>query len=115
MKSLRRWTRCRDFFVVISKKVWYNRGMSYYSYLVRCSDGSYYAGFTTDPEKRVRTHNAGKGAKYTRSRLPVVLVYYESFEDEHSARSREWHLKRLPHAQKAALDRGEIYAEEKTN
>lgn len=77
--------------------------MSYYAYLLRCRDGSLYAGFTTDLIRREKAHNAGKGAKYTRSRLPVSLVYFESFETEHEARSREWHLKRLSHAEKERL------------
>lgn len=77
--------------------------MSYYAYLLRCRDGSLYAGFTTDLIRREKAHNAGKGAKYTRSRLPVSLVYFESFETEHEARSREWHLKRLSHAEKESL------------
>ena len=78
----------------------------FYAYLLRCADGSYYAGFTTDQERRLAIHNAGKGAKYTRSRLPVTLAYLEEFESEHEARSREWHLKRLTHAEKAALAAG---------
>ncbi len=78
-------------------------GGTYYAYLLRCADGSFYAGFTTDLAARVKTHNAGKGAKYTRSRLPAELVYFEQFDAEHDARSREWGLKRLTHAQKAAL------------
>ena len=49
-----------------------------YTYIVQCSDGTLYTGWTTDVERRVRTHNSGKGAKYTRSRLPVTLVYYET-------------------------------------
>ena len=77
--------------------------MSYYAYLLRCRDGSLYAGFTTDLIRREKAHNAGKGAKYTRSRLPVSLVYFEAFETEHEARSREWHLKRLSHAEKESL------------
>lgn len=77
--------------------------MSYYAYLLRCRDGSLYAGFTTDLIRREKAHNAGKGAKYTRSRLPVSLVYFESFETEHEARSREWHLKRMSHAEKERL------------
>lgn len=78
----------------------------YVAYLLHCADGSFYAGFTTDLAARIRTHNAGKGAKYTRSRLPVSLAYCEEFDSEHAARSREWHLKRLTHAQKAALAAG---------
>lgn len=75
----------------------------FYTYFVRCIDGSLYAGFTNDLQKRVQTHNAGKGAKYTRSRLPVELVYFEEYETEREARSREWHLKRLSHAEKLKL------------
>lgn len=75
----------------------------YYAYFLRCADGSYYAGFTTDLISRVKTHNAGRGGKYTRSRLPVELVYFEEFETEREARSREWHLKKLTREQKTAL------------
>lgn len=77
--------------------------MKYYAYLLQCSDGSLYAGYTTDLEKRLNTHNAGKGAKYTRSRLPVSLAYWEEYGGEHAARSREWHLKQMSHAEKLAL------------
>ena len=75
----------------------------FFAYLLLCADGSYYAGYTTDLARRVAVHNAGKGAKYTKSRLPVTLVYFEEFDSEHAARSREWHLKRLTHAEKEAL------------
>ncbi|MDO4962087.1 MAG: GIY-YIG nuclease family protein [Eubacteriales bacterium] len=71
-----------------------------YAYMVRCSDGSYYSGWTNDLEKRIRTHNSGIGAKYTRTRLPVKLVYYETFSTKEAAMSREWHLKRLSHNKK---------------
>ncbi|MBO6242874.1 MAG: GIY-YIG nuclease family protein [Butyrivibrio sp.] len=77
--------------------------MEFYSYIVRCADGSYYCGYTNDLEKRIKTHNAGKGAKYTRARLPVVLVYYEKFQTKEEAMSREWHLKRLSHLEKEKL------------
>ena len=72
-------------------------------YMLRCGDGSLYTGWTNDLEKRVGNHAAGRGCKYTRSRLPVTLVYTESFETAHEARSREWHLKRLTRAEKLAL------------
>lgn len=75
----------------------------YYAYLARCADGSLYAGFTVDLAERLRKHNAGKGAKYTRSRRPVRLAYFEEFGTEHEARAREWRLKRLTHAEKEAL------------
>ena len=74
-----------------------------YVYLLRCSDGSLYCGWTTDLAARLEAHNSGKGAKYTRSRLPVELVYYEEYEDRHEALSREWHIKRLSREEKLAL------------
>jgi putative endonuclease len=77
--------------------------MKHYAYIVECADGTYYCGYTNDLEKRIETHNRGKGAKYTKPRLPVVLVYYEEFETKEEAMSREWHLKQLTHAQKQAL------------
>ena len=75
----------------------------FFAYLLLCADGSYYAGYTPDLTRRVAVHNAGKGAKYTKSRLPVTLVYFEEFDSEHAAKSREWHLKRLSHREKEAL------------
>ncbi len=74
-----------------------------YAYLLRCADGSFYAGWTTDPARREAAHNSGKGAKYTRSRRPVALVYAEPFETRREAMSREAALKRLSHAQKETL------------
>ena len=74
-----------------------------YVYMVRCADGSLYTGWTTDPAHRIAAHNAGEGAKYTRSRRPVELVYLESFELRSDALRREAALKRLPRAQKLAL------------
>lgn len=76
---------------------------THWVYLVRCGDGSLYCGYSTDPERRVRVHNSGKGAKYTRSRLPVELVWTEAHPTKAAALSREWHLKRLTHAEKEAL------------
>ena len=77
-----------------------------YVYLLRCADGSLYCGWTTDLAARVKAHNSGRGAKYTRSRLPVELVYSETYDDRHDALSREWHLKRLPREEKLALIAG---------
>ena len=74
-----------------------------YVYLLRCADGTLYCGWTTDLAARVKAHNSGRGAKYTRSRLPVELVYFETSEDRHDALSREWHLKRLRREEKLAL------------
>ncbi len=74
-----------------------------YTYILLCADGTYYTGWTTDPGRRLRIHNAGRGAKYTRSRLPVELVYLESFETKEAAMSREWHIKHLNRLQKQDL------------
>ena len=77
--------------------------MKHYAYIVECADGSYYCGYTNNLEKRISTHNSGKGAKYTRARLPVTLVYHEEFDSKEEAMSREWHLKQLSHDQKKKL------------
>ena len=73
-----------------------------FCYVLRCADGSLYTGWTKDLEQRLQTHNAGRGGKYTRSRLPVELVYREEFETKEEAMSREWHLKRLTRQEKTA-------------
>ena len=65
----------------------------YYVYIVECSDNTLYTGFTNDLDNRIKTHNTGKGAKYTRGRLPVKLVYYEEYTDKSKAMSREWFIK----------------------
>ena len=75
----------------------------HYVYLVRCADSTLYCGWTTDLEKRLRAHNSGQGAKYTRSRRPVKLVYAEAFAEKQEALSREWHLKHLSRAEKLRL------------
>lgn len=80
-------------------------GKMNYVYLLRCSDGTLYCGWTTDPEARTAVHNSGKGAKYTRSRLPVRLVWSEAYEDRREALSREWHIKRMSREEKLALIR----------
>ncbi|RKM62312.1 GIY-YIG nuclease family protein [Butyrivibrio sp. CB08] len=77
--------------------------MKHYAYIVECADGTYYCGYTNDLKKRMKTHNDGKGAKYTRARLPVRLIYFEEFESKEEAMSREYHLKELTHAQKKKL------------
>ena len=79
--------------------------MSCYAYLVRCADGTLYAGWTNDLRRRVAAHNAGSGAKYTASRRPVELAYYEAFDTKEAAMRREAALKRLPRAAKLALCR----------
>ena len=74
-----------------------------YAYLVRCAGGSYYAGWTTDLEARVQAHNNGRGARYTRGRRPVQLVYWEAQPSRGAAQRREAALRRLSRDQKAAL------------
>ena len=72
-------------------------------YLLRCADGTLYTGISTDVEKRLATHNAGAGAKYTRGRLPVVCVWREEQTSESTARKREIAIKRLTRAEKEML------------
>ena len=74
-----------------------------YTYIVKCSDKTFYTGRTNDLEKRIEMHNSGKGAKYTKARLPVELVYYEAFDTKEEAMSREWHIKRLSRSEKQKL------------
>ena len=71
-----------------------------YMYVVECRDGSYYTGYTTDVKKRIDVHNSGKGAKYTRSRLPVKLIYAQGFDSKEEAMSAEVLLKRKKRVQK---------------
>ena len=71
--------------------------------MLRCADGSIYTGWTNDLERRVTAHKRGKGCKYTRTRLPVELVYHEEYETKQQAMSREWHIKRLSHGDKLKL------------
>ncbi len=75
----------------------------HYVYILKCVDGSLYTGWTTDLENRIKTHNEGRGAKYTRSRLPVELLYHEVFEDKNDALKRECAIKALTRTQKEKL------------
>lgn len=75
----------------------------HYVYVLECSDGTYYTGYTTDVQRRVAEHDAGEGAKYTRGRTPVELRYTESYESKSAAMSREYELKQLSRAEKEAL------------
>ena len=77
--------------------------MSYYCYMVRCSNGAFYTGWTTDPMRRVKEHNAGRGARYTKMYGPAELVYVEEVEDHSSALKRELEIKSLSHIRKTAL------------
>lgn len=74
-----------------------------YTYIVECRDKTLYTGWTNDLTKRMEAHNQGKGAKYTKPRLPVVLKYYESFETKQEAMRREYEIKQLKREEKWKL------------
>lgn len=80
--------------------------MRAFVYILECADGSLYTGYTTDLSRRVKTHAAGKGAKYTRSRLPCRLVYSEECASAHEAMHREYEIKQLTRAEKLLLVQG---------
>jgi putative endonuclease len=80
--------------------------MAYYCYILKCADGTFYTGWSNDPERRARQHNSGHGARYTRVRLPVHLVYQEIQPDLSSALKRERAIKRLGrHAKELLISR----------
>jgi putative endonuclease len=81
--------------------------MAFFCYILECSDGSFYTGWTTDPQRREKQHNRGTGAKYTRMRRPVRLVYVEVQPDRKTAMRREIAIKRLGHHKKADLARSQ--------
>ena len=74
-----------------------------YTYILLCGDNTLYTGWTNDIEKRLTAHNCGRGARYTRTRLPVKLVYLEEHETKEQAMSREWHIKKLTREEKLTL------------
>ena len=74
-----------------------------YTSIVRCKDGSLYTGWTNDIEKRIKAHNEGKGAKYTKSRRPVKLVYYEEFQTKEEAMKREYAIKHMRRKEKEKI------------
>ena len=78
----------------------------HYVYVLECADGTFYTGYTTDPERRVREHDAGEGAKYTRGRTPVELRHVERFDSRSDAMSREYELKQLSREAKERLVAG---------
>lgn len=75
----------------------------YYCYLVECADKTLYCGYTNNIDKRIKTHNSGRGAKYTQKRLPVTLVYFEQFDDKREAMCREYSIKQLSRDEKLKL------------
>ncbi len=74
-----------------------------YTYILECSDGTLYTGWTNNLEQRLKAHNSGKGAKYTRSRIPVILAYYEAYLTQQQAMSREQFIKHLSRQEKLNL------------
>lgn len=74
-----------------------------YAYILKCADGSLYTGWTNNIKKRLREHNAGRGAKYTKGRRPVELAYYETFATREEAMRRECELKKLPRNEKLSI------------
>ena len=84
------------------------RAMKYFVYILFCADGTYYTGWTTDVQRRVTVHNKGKGAKYTRSRLPVRLLWFKEYPTKSEAMKREYAIKQLSRKQKGLLTRGDV-------
>jgi putative endonuclease len=80
--------------------------MPFYCYILECSDGTYYTGWTTDPQRREKEHNNGMGARYTRTRRPVRMVYAEEVPDRVSVLKRELAIKRMPRERKKKLING---------
>ena len=74
-----------------------------YTYILECKDGTYYTGWTNNLEKRLKDHNDGKGAKYTKARLPVSLIYYEEYETKEEAMRREYAIKCMTRGEKCKL------------
>ncbi|NTV78912.1 MAG: GIY-YIG nuclease family protein [Clostridiales bacterium] len=81
----------------------------HYTYIIQCSDGTLYTGYALDINHRLEAHNSGKGAKYTKGRLPVSLVYYEVFETKKEALQRERQIKKLDRIGKIRLIQSEIW------
>ena len=85
-----------------------------YTYILRCGDGSLYTGWTNDLEQRVAAHNTGKGAKYTKARRPVELVYFEEFETKEQAMKREYAIKQMARRDKLELVRRKEKADDRS-
>ena len=86
----------------------------YYTYILKCKDGSLYTGWTNDLEQRVAAHNTGKGAKYTKARRPVELVYFEEFETKEQAMKREYAIKQMARKDKLELVRRKEKADDRS-
>ncbi len=82
----------------------------FYIYILKCRDGTFYTGYTHNLQQRIAQHNEGKGAKYTRGRGPVTLIYFETYQTKSEAMKREYEIKQLSREQKYEL----IYGENKS-
>jgi putative endonuclease len=85
---------------------------NYYFYVLTCNDGSFYGGYTNNLERRIKLHNAGKGAKYTRGRGPVELTYFKEFENKSDALKAEYQFKQLTRKKKMEFlleETGEVH------
>lgn len=87
-------------------------GMGAFVYLLRCADGSLYCGWTTDPERRLRQHQAGTASRYTKRRRPVEYALLVPVADRSAALKEEWRIKRLPRGEKLALVSSRVSADE---
>ena len=85
-----------------------------YTYILKCKDGSLYTGWTNNLEQRVAAHNTGKGAKYTKARRPVELVYFEEFETKEQAMKREYAIKQMARKDKLELVRRKEKADDRS-
>ena len=85
-----------------------------YTYILKCKDGSLYTGWTNDLEQRVAAHNTGKGAKYTKARRPVELVYFEEFETKEQVMKREYAIKQMARKDKLELVRRKEKADDRS-
>ena len=104
-KSALKERKSRDILWIRFEREKGGQAVSWFVYILRCKDETLYTGSTTDLARRLRTHNSGKGAKYTRSRLPVELAYWEEAEDKSSAFRRECAIKKLTRGEKLKLIR----------
>ncbi len=82
-----------------------------YTYILECKDGTYYTGWTNNLEKRLKDHNDGKGAKYTKARRPVVLIYHEMFKTKEEAMRREYAIKHMTRKEKEELIKNKDHVE----
>lgn len=84
-------------------RAFFHEPIKYHTYILQCKDGTYYTGYTPNLEERITLHNSGKGAKYTRGRLPVKVVYWELFETKKEAMKREYQIKQMSRKEKIKL------------